>query len=128
MKCAYVDRHGLPPVEKGPKRRVGPERKSRFDGLLIPVYTVDGMANGKLRGVIAYGPSEEPQNGDRRQSGHLFSSSNLFVYVTAATLGHHALEMYLKSALICEGMTVFNPVILKSLDPGYALTRSNCAW
>jgi hypothetical protein len=26
-------------------------------------------------------------------SGHLFSSSNLFVYVTAATLGHHALEM-----------------------------------
>jgi hypothetical protein len=61
-------------------------------------------------------------------SGHLFSSSNLFVYVTAATLGHHALEMYLKSALICEGMTVFNPVILKSLDPGYALTRSNCAW
>jgi len=43
MKCAYVDRHGLPPVEKGPKRRVGPERKSRFDGLLNPVYTGDGM-------------------------------------------------------------------------------------
>jgi hypothetical protein len=60
-------------------------------------------------------------------SGHLFSSSNLFVYVTAATLGHHALEMYLKAALICEGMTVFNPVILRSLDPGYALTRSKCA-
>jgi hypothetical protein len=36
--------------------------------------------------------------------------------------------MYLKSALICEGMTVFNPVILKSLNPGYELTRSNCAW
>ncbi len=36
--------------------------------------------------------------------------------------------MYLKSALICEGMTVFNPIILKSLDPGFALTRSNCAW
>jgi hypothetical protein len=61
-------------------------------------------------------------------SGHLFGSSNLFVYFTAATLGHHALEMYLKSALICEGMTVFNPVILKSLNPGYELTRSNCAW
>lgn len=61
-------------------------------------------------------------------AGHLFASSNLLVYFTAATLGHHALEMYLKSALICEGMTVFNPVILKCLDPGYALTRSNCAW
>jgi hypothetical protein len=36
--------------------------------------------------------------------------------------------MYLKSVLICEGMTVFNPVILKSLDPGITLTRSNCAW
>jgi hypothetical protein len=61
-------------------------------------------------------------------SVQLFGSHNLFVYFTAATLAHHALEMYLKSALICEGMTVFNPVILKSLDPGYALTRSNCAW
>lgn len=61
-------------------------------------------------------------------SVHLFGSGSLFLYFIAATLGHHALEMYLKSALICEGMTVFNPVILKSLDPGYALTRSNCAW
>lgn len=61
-------------------------------------------------------------------SAHLFASNNLFLYFTAATLGHHALEMYLKAALICEGMTVFNPVILKSLDPGLELTRSNCAW
>ncbi len=61
-------------------------------------------------------------------SVHLFSSGNLFLRFTAATLGHHALEMYLKSALVCEGMTVFNPVIVKSLDPGVALTRSNCAW
>lgn len=61
-------------------------------------------------------------------SGHLFERSNLSLYFTAATLGHHALEMYLKAALICEGMTVFNPVILRSLDPGYALTRSKCAW
>jgi hypothetical protein len=36
--------------------------------------------------------------------------------------------MYRKAALICEGMTVFNPVILKSLGPAYALTRSKCAW
>jgi hypothetical protein len=61
-------------------------------------------------------------------SGHLFGSGNLFLYVTAATLGHHALEMYLKSALICEGMPVFNPVILKSLDGTVDLTRSDCAW
>lgn len=68
------------------------------------------------------------RNARKSTTSRLFASSNLFVYFTAATLGHHALEMYLKSALICEGMTVFNPVILKSLDPGYALTRSNCAW
>lgn len=61
-------------------------------------------------------------------SGHLFGSDNLYVYFTAATLGHHALEMYLKTALICEGMTVFNPVILKSLDGTFELTRSDCAW
>ena len=61
-------------------------------------------------------------------SAHLFGTSNLFLFFTAAALGHHALEMYLKSALICEGMTVFNPVILKSLNPGLALKRSDCAW
>ena len=61
-------------------------------------------------------------------SGHLFASGNLFVCFGAATLGHHALEMYLKAALICEGMTVFNPVILKSLDGTVRLTRAECAW
>ena len=61
-------------------------------------------------------------------SAELFASGNPFLYFSAATLGHHALEMYLKSALICEGMTVFNPVILRSLNPGFGLTRSNCAW
>jgi len=61
-------------------------------------------------------------------SALLFGSSNLFLYFTAATLGHHALEMYLKSALISAGMTVFNPIILKSLDGTVELTRSDCAW
>ncbi len=61
-------------------------------------------------------------------STHLFGSGNLFLHFTAATLGHHALEMYLKSALISEGMTVFNPVILKSLDGTVELARSDCAW
>lgn len=57
-----------------------------------------------------------------------FHSGDPSLYFPAATLGHHALEMYLKAALICEGMTVFNSVILKSLDPGIALTRANCVW
>ena len=58
----------------------------------------------------------------------LFETGNVLLYLPAATLGHHALEMYLKSALISEGMTVFNPVILKSLELGTALRRSDCAW
>jgi hypothetical protein len=61
-------------------------------------------------------------------STHLFASDNQLLYLPAATLGHHALEMYLKSALICEGLTVFNPVILKSLNGTVELTRSDCAW
>jgi HEPN domain-containing protein len=58
----------------------------------------------------------------------LSGSGNPSLYIPAATLAHHALEMYLKSALICEGMTVFNPVILKSLDGTVELKRSDCAW
>jgi hypothetical protein len=58
----------------------------------------------------------------------IFGSGDSSLYFPAATLGHHALEMCLKSALICEGKTVFNPVILRSLDPGFALTRSDCVW
>ncbi len=53
---------------------------------------------------------------------HLFGSGNPFMYLVAATLGHHALEMYLKAALISEGMTVFNPKELQGLDPGVGLT------
>lgn len=41
--------------------------------------------------------------------------------------GHHAREMYLNSAVIYEGTTVFHEVILKSLDDLKipALTRKN---
>jgi len=35
---------------------------------------------------------------------HLFGSANLFLVFPAATLAHHALEMYLKAALIAEGV------------------------
>jgi hypothetical protein len=58
----------------------------------------------------------------------LFASGNPFMYLVAATLGHHALEMYLKAALINEGMTVFNPRELKDLDPSVGLKAEDCVW
>src|SRR5580704_6568324 len=51
-----------------------------------------------------------------------------FLFFPAATLGHHALEMYLKSAMIASGMTVFNQRELKSLDAGVNLAEADCAW
>jgi hypothetical protein len=64
----------------------------------------------------------------RISAQYLWSSGNPFLYFTAATLGHHALEMYLKAALICAGMTVFNPDKIPSLDPSLGVTSSDCAW
>ena len=56
------------------------------------------------------------------------ASRNPALYFPAATLGHHALEMYLKTALICEGMAVFDPHKLRLLDPSIRLTKADCAW
>ena len=39
----------------------------------------------------------------------LFDSHNPFMYFPAAALGHHSLEMYLKAALICAGLAVYDP-------------------
>lgn len=61
-------------------------------------------------------------------SAALFASGNPFLYFPAATLGHHALEMYLKAALICEGMTVFDPKKLRSLDRAPGLRKKDCVW
>jgi hypothetical protein len=36
----------------------------------------------------------------------LYESNNLFMYLPAATMGHHTLERYLKAALISAGVTV----------------------
>jgi hypothetical protein len=58
----------------------------------------------------------------------LFTLQNPFFMLVAATLGHHALEMYLKSALICSGMVVFNPAKIKSLDPALGIAAADCAW
>lgn len=61
-------------------------------------------------------------------SGHLFGSGNLFLVFPAATLGHHALEMYLKAALITEGLTIFDPWKLEYLDASLKLEAKDCAW
>jgi|GEM_PF-4396111 len=36
--------------------------------------------------------------------------------------------MYLKAALICEGMTVFNPDLVDKLDATVRLTKAECVW
>src|SRR6266853_2489642 len=61
-------------------------------------------------------------------SSYLFQSHQPILIFAAATLGHYALEMYLKAALICQGCTVFDPKNLKALDPPMKLQRANCAW
>lgn len=61
-------------------------------------------------------------------SKYLFESHNMMLVFAAATLGHHALEMFLKAALICEGLTVFNPRKLNNLDPAVKLDVKDCAW
>lgn len=121
----------------------GAEEFARQDlKLSMAFFPLRGLGSRKRRGV-GCGSMQLPQLDKHARnartwldgakvtyaaSTHLFDSRNPILYYPAATLAHHALEMFLKSALICEGMTVFNPVILKSLDPGYTLTRANCAW
>lgn len=61
-------------------------------------------------------------------STYLFQSHNPFLIFAAATLGHHALEMYLKAALICEGCTAFDPKKIKYLDPSFTLKKADCVW
>jgi hypothetical protein len=46
----------------------------------------------------------------------------------AASLGHHALEALIKTALIRAGMTIFDPAKLKRLDPSTSLSETDCAW
>jgi hypothetical protein len=58
----------------------------------------------------------------------LFRSTNVVVWIPAATLGHHALEMGLKAALISESLTVFNPKHIARLDPSVGLLSENCVW
>jgi hypothetical protein len=58
----------------------------------------------------------------------LFNTRNPFDSLVAATLGHNVLEMYLKAALICEGMVVFNRRDVGKLDTSVRPAVSDCAW
>ena len=59
----------------------------------------------------------------------LFTHENaLTLCFPAATLGHHAIEALLKTALIREGMTIFDPDKLRQLDGSVTLEREQCAW
>jgi hypothetical protein len=59
----------------------------------------------------------------------LFTCENKIVTcIPGATLAHLALEMFLKSALITSGMTVFNPANLRKLDPSIVLDKKDCVW
>jgi hypothetical protein len=66
--------------------------------------------------------------GDYAASALLFTSDNPFLWFAAATLGHHALEMFLKAALICEGMTVFNPRKISKTNSVVTLKPEDCVW
>src|SRR5271170_5476357 len=63
-----------------------------------------------------------------RAAKTLFKTGDPFLLFPAATLGHHALEMYLKSALIANGMTIFDPKKVKLLEAGVNLVAADCAW
>ena len=58
----------------------------------------------------------------------LFECGDPFLWLPAATLGHHTLETFLKAVLIHEGMTVFDARKLKALDPALGLTKDDCVW
>jgi hypothetical protein len=63
-----------------------------------------------------------------RAATRLFETRDLLLIFPAAMLGHHALERYLKAALICEGCTALNPDDINGLDPSIAPRKADCAW
>jgi len=56
------------------------------------------------------------------------SKNNIVTCIPAATLAHLTLEMFLKAALIVEGMTVFDPKFVDRLDLTLGLARQDCVW
>jgi hypothetical protein len=67
-------------------------------------------------------------NYDAAQTLFLHAIAKPGLYFVAVTLGHVALEMLLKTALICSGMTALNPKSIKSLDPSIGLKPDDCVW
>ena len=58
----------------------------------------------------------------------LFLTEDLILCFPAATLGHHAIEKYLKAALICTGATICNPAEFSVLIKAGKLKKEDCAW
>src|SRR5271155_1238274 len=58
----------------------------------------------------------------------LFGTGDPYLLFTAATLGHAALEIFLKAALIGEGLTAFDPNCVGRLDPPNTLKPDDCVW
>jgi hypothetical protein len=59
----------------------------------------------------------------------LFTCDNKIVTcISGATLAHLSLEMFLKAALIVQGMTVFDPKLVHKLDPTVKLAKEDCVW
>ena len=52
----------------------------------------------------------------------------LMLCFEAAPVAHHALELFLKTALINEGYTIFNPDKVGQLDRSVKLDKTDCAW
>jgi hypothetical protein len=58
----------------------------------------------------------------------LFETENMMFCFPAATLGHHAIEKYLKAALICAGFTIVKPNLMKKLVASGTLKQEDCTW
>ena len=57
----------------------------------------------------------------------LFDDGNVYLYFSAATLGHACLEVLMKGILIQEGMVSFDPKLIKRLT-GAVLNEKDCVW
>jgi len=56
----------------------------------------------------------------------LFEDGRFHLWFPAATLGHGAIEMFLKAALIYQGMTVCDPRRIPIVEK--SLTKNDCIW
>jgi hypothetical protein len=87
----------------------------------MEIRDVDKYANDAAAWLLSARVSYEA-------SRRLFETEDLLMVFPAATLGHEAIEKYLKTALICTGATICNPVEFKVLINTGKLKKNDCAW